>query len=65
MLVLAIVGFGIYRGRTRGMSEELLDVIKWLIIVVVGGMVYRPVGQFVAGYTHVGPGAAYVLVYLR
>lgn len=64
LAVLGVLTVGMVRGRRRGMSEELLDVLKWLVIVIVGGMVYRPVGIFVAGYIHVSPTTAYVLVYL-
>jgi uncharacterized membrane protein required for colicin V production len=62
--VAAMLVVGIVRGRSRGMSEELLDVLKWLAIVVVGGMVYRPGGRFVANYTHLAPTVSYVFVYL-
>ncbi len=62
--VLGLIALGMYRGRTRGMSEELLDVMKWLAIVVVGGMVYRPVGTFVASYTQLPAAAAYVAAYI-
>lgn len=62
-VVLLVLGLGVYRGRLRGMSEELLDVLKWLTIVVVGGIAYRPIGMQVADYTHVSPLLAFLLVY--
>jgi len=39
---------GVYRGRRRGMSEELLDIIKWTLIVVVAGLCYEPTGLFLS-----------------
>ena len=50
LLVLALVAFGIFRGRKRGMSEELLDVFQWLCIVVVGAMTYGPLGRSLARF---------------
>lgn len=64
LAVVSLIALGMYRGRTRGMSEELLDVIKWLAIVVAGGMVYRPVGKFVAGYTQFSTATCYVAAYI-
>lgn len=62
--VVGLLALGMYRGRSRGMSEELLDVVKWLVIVVVGGMIYRPVGRFAAGYVHLPVAVSYVAVYI-
>lgn len=45
LVVVAAVIVGALRGRKRGMSEELLDLLKWLAIVIVGGLFYRPLGQ--------------------
>lgn len=47
LLVLGLVAYGIFRGRKRGMSEELLDVFQWLCIVVLGAMLYSPLGKMV------------------
>lgn len=49
LLVLALVAYGIFRGKKRGMSEELLDVFQWLLIVVLGAFFYGPVGKLVQG----------------
>jgi uncharacterized membrane protein required for colicin V production len=63
-VLVLVIAVGILRGRKRGMSEELLDVFQWLGIVVGCGFAYRPLGIFVAGYTHLGVNAAFVLAYL-
>ena len=39
---------GVVRGRRRGISQELLDVLKWLVVVVVAGHFYEPIGEFFA-----------------
>ena len=55
--------FGIQRGRKHGMSEELLLVIKWLAIVVVGSLTYATIGDAIAEnsvFTHL---ASYRLAY--
>src|SRR2546429_261292 len=45
---LALVGLlvaGIYRGRKHGMSEELMLLLKWLVIVFACAAIYEPLGQ--------------------
>jgi uncharacterized membrane protein required for colicin V production len=50
LVVLAVVAYGIFRGRKRGMSEELLDVFQWLCIVVLGALCYSPLGKGLAHF---------------
>jgi uncharacterized membrane protein required for colicin V production len=64
LVVVATLAIGVLRGRSRGMSQELLDVLKWLVIVVVGGLVYQPVGKFLADNTHISATLGYVTAYL-
>ena len=45
-LTVAVIMIGIARGRRRGLSEELLDTIQWILIVVAGAFLYRYVGNF-------------------
>lgn len=40
-LTIIIVCVGFIRGRKRGLSEELLDTIQWLAIIVAGAFLYR------------------------
>ena len=37
--------FGITRGRKRGMSEELLDVMKWLVVLAFAALFYLPIAS--------------------
>jgi len=48
LTLLAVLVAGVLRGRKHGMSEELMNVIKWLIVITLGSIVYRPVGQWLA-----------------
>ncbi len=44
-LTLVIVGIGVVRGRKRGLSEEMLDTIKWILILVAGAFTYKLLGN--------------------
>jgi uncharacterized membrane protein required for colicin V production len=41
-VVLVWLVVGVLRGRKQGMSQELLPMIKWIAMVVVGGLFYAP-----------------------
>src|ERR1043166_2869742 len=62
-LVMLVLVLGGVRGRRRGMSGELLDVVKWLLILVVGAIAYEPLGQLFAQYTYVSHLYSYLIVY--
>lgn len=65
LVVLILLGVGIWRGRKRGMSEELLDIVKWALIVVGAGFLYEPGGRFLAQTTSIfSPLSCYVAVYV-
>jgi uncharacterized membrane protein required for colicin V production len=64
ILVLLVVVFGIIQGRRRGMSEELLDLVKWILVVLVAGYVYQPVGKLLAYYTYISDVYCYEMVYV-
>ena len=48
LILLAVLTLGVLRGRKHGMSEELMQLVKWLLIVVACAMVYMPIGQWLA-----------------
>src|SRR5688572_6218569 len=50
LVALAVIVVGFFRGRKRGMSEELLDVFHWLLAVVVAAKTYEFVGDFVFNF---------------
>jgi uncharacterized membrane protein required for colicin V production len=45
-IVLICLIIGMMRGRKLGMSQVLLPMLKWVAIVVVGGLGYRAVSLF-------------------
>jgi uncharacterized membrane protein required for colicin V production len=47
-VILILLGVGLWRGRKRGMSEELLDIFKWVVIVVVAAYLYEPAGRMLS-----------------
>lgn len=55
--------WGVLRGRKRGMSEELLDIIKWGLIVVVAGAAYQPIGKWLAQLSVFSLLSSYIFVY--
>jgi uncharacterized membrane protein required for colicin V production len=59
-----VIMVGVLRGRQRGMSEELLDVIKWLGIVGVGAFVYEPIGNVLSQQLPFGRLSCYLAVYI-
>ncbi len=64
VLVLVLLIVGIFRGRKRGMSEELLTFVQWLVIVFVGCEIYQPGGQFLSEFAPFSMMTCYVMVYL-
>ena len=63
VLVLALIA-GVFRGRKHGMSEELLLLVKWLLILFGCAMIYEPAGKIVAQTGFFGLLGVYLLVYV-
>lgn len=63
LAVVAMVGVGIARGRRRGMSEEFLDVIKWLVIVLACSLLYQPMGAMLSDSSVFSLLSCYVATY--
>ena len=67
-VAVGVLILGIARGRRRGLSQELLETLQWLVMILVGGLYYRTVAQLISR----GPGiseatyqiAAYLLIAL-
>ena len=47
LIALALLVMALLRGKQRGMSEELLPLLKWLVILILGSQAYEIVGQLV------------------
>ena len=63
LAIVAVIAIGVVRGRKRGMSEELLDVVKWLVILLACSRLYEPLGVMLAGATVFSTLSCYVAVY--
>lgn len=50
-IVLALLIFGLFRGRKNGMSEELLPILQVLLMVVLGARFYEPLGRMLFAKT--------------
>ena len=40
LLVIVVLGFGLFRGRRNGMAKELLPLLEWVVLVLVAGLGY-------------------------
>ena len=48
ILLILVIGLGWWRGKVRGISEELLDFLQWLVIIVAVALtIRRSAGQIV------------------
>jgi len=55
---------GIYLGRKRGMSQEVLPMLQWIIIMVLAGLFYAPIAQFLHQNANLGNVLAAVIGYV-
>jgi uncharacterized membrane protein required for colicin V production len=46
--VIIMVGVGLFVGKKRGMSNELLDLFSWLLMVVVAALYYAPLAKLLS-----------------
>jgi uncharacterized membrane protein required for colicin V production len=62
LIVFLIVG--IFRGRKRGISEEFLDVIQWIVVVLGAGFGYPALGSLLINYAYFPPFFGNVMAYI-
>src|SRR5436190_5131720 len=63
--LVAILAMGVVRGRKHGMSQELMLLLKWLLIVFCCAAIYEPVGSLFSQSTGLfGLLASYLMVYI-
>ena len=48
--LVAMIVFGIFRGRKNGMTKEVLPMLHWLATVLVCGLTYDLVGHILTNY---------------
>jgi len=64
IVVLILLLVGIRSGRTHGMSQEVMFMLKWVALVLLCSMAYEPLGLWLAGVAGIGKLFAYVLGYI-
>ena len=64
LLTLGVLLVGIVRGRKRGLSEEILDTLQWLAIVIVAGCFHRALAGWIGHSAMVGRLFDTVVAYL-
>jgi uncharacterized membrane protein required for colicin V production len=52
LVVIVVLTAGILRGRKHGMSEELLNLLKWLAILLGCAAVYEPGAELISQFTN-------------
>jgi hypothetical protein len=62
--LLLMLLLGIHFGRKHGMSVESLTLLKWLSIVGLGTLGYRPLGALIGDFSGLKMGANYVIAYV-
>ncbi|HEX5220633.1 MAG TPA: CvpA family protein [Verrucomicrobiae bacterium] len=62
-LVVIVLLIGYTRGRKHGMSKELLKVMKWLTVVLVGAIGYEPLGLWLESTVGLGRLTSFVIAY--
>ena len=64
IFVVAFLTVGAFRGRKRGMSQEIIPVIKWITLAAVCGLFYLPLATEIARGTVISLLAASFTAYL-
>lgn len=64
VFLLVWLAMGIFRGRKRGMSEELITFLQWIAIVAISAIAYQPVGALLQSMAKLSQLTAYVVAYL-
>jgi uncharacterized membrane protein required for colicin V production len=63
-VVVGLLAVGIFRGQRRGMSDELLDIVKWFLILIVGALTYDCAGRWLAQQLSFSLLYSYLMAYI-
>jgi uncharacterized membrane protein required for colicin V production len=64
ILVVAWLIIGLFYGRKRGMTQELLPTLQWLAIVIVAGLYYKPLALMIRQQCHFEPLWSNIFAYI-
>jgi len=45
LVAVALIFVGVFHGRKNGMSQELFNTLKWLVMLAVAPLLYEPLGK--------------------
>ena len=62
-VVVAVLGFGLWRGRRNGMSKEVMSLFQWLTLILASGMGYYLFAPTFANTIGTGKATSAVLGY--
>jgi uncharacterized membrane protein required for colicin V production len=63
VVVVLILGFGLFRGRKNGMSKEILPLFQWLAVILVSGLFYVMGTQLIAKMVKLDPLTSNLMAY--
>ena len=63
VVLLAVLTVGVLSGRRHGMSEELVNLLKWLAVLFGCALLYQPVGTWLAGSSPFSLLYSFIFVY--
>lgn len=64
LFLVVVLLLGLWRGRKRGMSHEVLDSLEWVVIVAAGGLCYSLLAAPLRSYAGAPAGLSNVVAYL-
>jgi uncharacterized membrane protein required for colicin V production len=64
MVVVIIILFGLNKGRKRGMSEEIMVTVQWVVIIFAGAFLYKPLGDMLAASSPMSHVFCYITIYI-
>ena len=77
-LTILVICIGIVRGRKRGLSEEILDTIMWILILIASAFLYHGLGDllskkplfsrltyYMLSYMTIGLGVKFIFVLIK
>jgi uncharacterized membrane protein required for colicin V production len=64
LILVGFLGFGIWRGRVHGMSEELMLLLKWMIVLAAASFLYDPLGTLLSSNSPLSLLTCYLIAYV-
>jgi uncharacterized membrane protein required for colicin V production len=64
LTLVVVIVIGVLRGRKHGMSEELLNLLKWLAVLIGCALIYEPAGHLVAETSPFSLLSSFLIVYI-